>query len=228
MFQFPAYAPYRYGVRPSTVRVPPFRHLRIASCLRIPGAFRSLPRLSSPPEAKASSVRSSNLSRSCEFFHSFCLFRNCSPTTRRKNSDYYRLTSIFSFLLNLLISLNIFKELLPLLSCGRCIKQKTSWKVQGKISSLSQVNVRAASSSSSKKEVFQPHLPVRLPCYDLAPITSFALGRSLRSRTSDTPGFHGLTSGVYKARERIHRAMADARLLANPTSWSRVADSNPN
>ena len=82
--------------------------------------------------------------------------------------------------------------------------------------------------SRSKKEVFQPHLPVRLPCYDLAPVTSFALGRPSRSRTSGTPSFHGLTGGVYKARERIHRAMADARLLANPTSWSRVADSNPN
>ena len=34
--------------------------------------------------------------------------------------------------------------------------------------------------------------------------------------------------GVYKARERIHRAVADARLLANPASWSRVADSSPN
>ena len=80
----------------------------------------------------------------------------------------------------------------------------------------------------SRKEVFQPHLPVRLPCYDLAPITGFTLGRSLRLRTSGTPGFHGLTGGVYKARERIHRAMADARLLANPASWSRVADSSPN
>ena len=80
----------------------------------------------------------------------------------------------------------------------------------------------------SRKEVFQPHLPVRLPCYDLAPITSFTLGRSSRLRTSGAPGFHGLTGGVYKARERIHRAMADARLLANPTSWSRVADSSPN
>ena len=75
-------------------------------------------------------------------------------------------------------------------------------------------------SSHSRKEMFQPHLPVRLPCYDLAPITSFTLGRLLT--------FHGLTGGVYKARERIHRAMADARLLANPASWSRVADSNPN
>ena len=89
---------------------------------------------------------------------------------------------------------------------------------------------RAASriSVSSRKEVFQPHLPVRLPCYDLAPITGFTLGRPSRSRTSGTPGFHGLTGGVYKARERIHRAMADARLLANPASWGRVADPNPN
>ena len=83
-------------------------------------------------------------------------------------------------------------------------------------------------SSCSRKEVFQPHLPVRLPCYDLAPVTGITLARSSRSRSSGTPGFHGLTGGVYKARERIHRAMADARLLANPTSWSRVTDSNPN
>ena len=83
-------------------------------------------------------------------------------------------------------------------------------------------------SGVSRKEVFQPHLPVRLPCYDLAPITSFALGRPSRSRTSGAPGFHGLTGGVYKARERIHRAMADARLLANPASWGRVADPSPN
>ena len=80
----------------------------------------------------------------------------------------------------------------------------------------------------SRKEVFQPHLPVRLPCYDLAPVTGFALGRASRQRTSSAPGSHGLTGGVYKARERIHRAMADARLLANPASRSRVADSDPN
>ena len=87
---------------------------------------------------------------------------------------------------------------------------------------------RLASSSFSRKEVFQPHLPVRLPCYDLAPVTSFTLGSSLRSPTSGTPSFHGLTGGVYKARERIHRIMADIRLLAIPASRSRVADSDPN
>jgi hypothetical protein len=80
----------------------------------------------------------------------------------------------------------------------------------------------------SRKEMFQPHLPVRLPCYDLAPVTSFTLGGSLRLPTSGTPNFHGLTGGVYKARERIHRIMADIRLLAIPASRSRVADSDPN
>ena len=80
----------------------------------------------------------------------------------------------------------------------------------------------------SRKEVFQPHLPVRLPCYDLTPVIGFTLGRSSRSHTSGTPNSHGLTGGVYKARERIHRAMADARLLANPASRSRVADFDPN
>ena len=73
--------------------------------------------------------------------------------------------------------------------------------------------------TGSRKEVFQPHLPVRLPCYDLAPVTSFALTRPSRLHALGTSGSHGLTGGVYKARERIHRAMADARLLANPASF---------
>ena len=45
--------------------------------------------------------------------------------------------------------------------------------------------------------------------------------------TSGATHSHGVTGGVYKARERIHRDNADSRLLAIPTSWSRVADSNP-
>ena len=80
----------------------------------------------------------------------------------------------------------------------------------------------------SRKEVFQPHLPVRLPCYDLAPVAGLALDRPSRARASGAPGSHGLTGGVYKARERIHRAVADARLLANPASRGRVADPDPN
>jgi hypothetical protein len=59
-----------------------------------------------------------------------------------------------------------------------------------------------------RKEVIQPQLPLRLPCYDLAPVTGFTLGVRLLAvskTTLGTPGFHGLTGGVYKARERIHR-----------------------
>ena len=83
-----------------------------------------------------------------------------------------------------------------------------------------------------RKEVIQPHLPVRLPCYDLVPITSLTLDGSIpqgvRPPASGAAHFHDLTGGVYKARERIHRGVADPRLLATPPSWSRVADSNPN
>ena len=46
--------------------------------------------------------------------------------------------------------------------------------------------------------------------------------------TSGVTDFHDVTGGVYKARERIHRSVADLRLLATPTSRSRVADYNPN
>ena len=49
-----------------------------------------------------------------------------------------------------------------------------------------------------------------------------------RLTTSGKTHSHGVTGGVYKARERIHRAMADARLLAIPASRSRVADFDPN
>ena len=82
-----------------------------------------------------------------------------------------------------------------------------------------------------KKEVIQPHLPVRLPCYDFTLVTSSALGIPLpkvRVTTLGIASSHGVTGGVYKARERIHRSMADLRLLAIPPSCRRVAACNPN
>ena len=80
-----------------------------------------------------------------------------------------------------------------------------------------------------RKEVIQPQVPLRLPCYDLVPITGFIFGACLAApTTSDAPRFGGLTGGVYKAQEHIHRSVADLRLLAIPTSWGRVADPNPN
>ncbi len=62
----------------------------------------------------------------------------------------------------------------------------------------------------SLKEVFQPHLPVRLPCYDFIPIIHPALGAyplAVGPATSGVANFRDVTGGVYKTRERIQRGM---------------------
>ena len=72
-----------------------------------------------------------------------------------------------------------------------------------------------------RKEVIQPQVPLRLPCYDFTPVTNHSLGGCLLAVGAPTSGAidsHGVTGGVYKARERIHRCHADQRLLAIPTS----------
>ena len=82
-----------------------------------------------------------------------------------------------------------------------------------------------------RKEVIQPQVPLRLPCYDFILVTVHTFGACLlavNTATSGANSFHDVTGGVYKARERIHAVVADTALLAIPASWSRVADSNPN
>ena len=78
--------------------------------------------------------------------------------------------------------------------------------------------------------MIQPQVPLGLPCYDFTPVMNHTVVTGLPKVSLATSGAthsHGVTGGVYKARERIHRGNADPRLLAIPTSWSRVADSNP-
>ena len=58
--------------------------------------------------------------------------------------------------------------------------------------------------------MIHPHLPVGIPCYDFTPIIYPTLGSSLlavRPLTSGVVNSRGVTGGVYKARERIHRDM---------------------
>ena len=83
----------------------------------------------------------------------------------------------------------------------------------------------------SLKEVIQPHLPVRLPCYDLAPVKGLALD------ASSLAGWHcGLEHSLLpwldgrcvQGPGTYSPWRADPRLLAIPASWSRIADSNPN
>ena len=58
------------------------------------------------------------------------------------------------------------------------------------------------------KEVIQPQVPLRLPCYDFTPVMNHTVVNALpkvKLSTSGTTHSHGVTGGVYKARERIHR-----------------------
>ena len=93
---------------------------------------------------------------------------------------------------------------------------------RGRVEALSKENLVLL----PRKEVIQAHLPVHLPCYDFVPVTSPTLDGSLlavRIPASGVTSSHDVTGGVYKARERIHRSIADLRLLATPSSRRRVA-----
>jgi hypothetical protein len=66
-----------------------------------------------------------------------------------------------------------------------------------------------------------------MPCYDFAPIIGPTFGPPCGGTLGITDSL-GVTGGVYKTRERIHRSVADLRLLAIPASWGRVAAPNLN
>ena len=71
-------------------------------------------------------------------------------------------------------------------------------------------SLRFEKRSVSRKEVIQPHLPIRLPCYDFTPVMKRTVVGGLLAvslPTSGAPHSHGVTGGVYKARERIHRSV---------------------
>ena len=61
-----------------------------------------------------------------------------------------------------------------------------------------------------RKEVIQPQVPLRLPCYDFTPVadpTVVACPLAVSETPSGKTNSHGVTGGVYKARERIHRGV---------------------
>ena len=87
------------------------------------------------------------------------------------------------------------------------------------------------SRSLPRKEVIQPHLPVRLPCYDFTPLTLHTFGASPLDGWAGDFGCRRLGwcdgrcvqgPGTYSPRH------ADPRLLATPTSRRRVAACDPN
>src|SRR5271168_5646190 len=84
----------------------------------------------------------------------------------------------------------------------------------------------------SRKEVIQPQVPLRLPCYDFTPVADPTvvgylplLGWRTGLRSNQLPWCDGRCvqgPGTYSPRH------ADPRLLAIPPSCTRVAECNPN
>lgn len=69
---------------------------------------------------------------------------------------------------------------------------------------------QALSAAFLRKEVIQPQVPLRLPCYDFTPVakpTVVACLLAVSATPSGESNSHGVTGGVYKAWERIHRGM---------------------
>ena len=61
-----------------------------------------------------------------------------------------------------------------------------------------------------RKEVIQPQVPLRLPCYDFTPVIDHTVDGApltVKLPASGAIDSHGVTGGVYKARERIHRGI---------------------
>ena len=137
-----------------------------------------------PPTSRLSGVRSNRLSY-------------------RPMQGKWVLSSLVShFFFNINLWMFIFIRF-PLLSIAHSkINSTQSWSTLG----IWQVFLNL--SFLLRKEVIQPHLPIRLPCYDFTPIINPTFDCCLLAVSSQASGVidsHGVTGGVYKARERIHR-----------------------
>jgi hypothetical protein len=110
----------------------------------------------------------------------------------------------FIFAFNSLVGLVGLEPTTPRLSsvCSNQLSYKPS--------SLNLTTDKRGHFTSLRKEVIQPHLPIRLPCYDFTPVMKPAVvidPLSVSLTTSGKPHSHGVTGGVYKTRERIHRSI---------------------
>lgn len=95
--------------------------------------------------------------------------------------------------------------------------------------------VRAYNSKNYLNPFLQLHVPVQLPCYDFVPIshsltlivTCQAICKDKHFPNLKQATFQTVTGGLYRAPLQIHRNFADLRLLAIPTLWFQVAETNP-
>ena len=227
---------------PRGARVTPFGCPRIAGYVLLPAAFRSLSRPSSP--CSSTGIR-----------HGPMLRLTILPSPRPRSRDGVSSSFLFPFPRNVkhpgatlkarpvLMGQNRVELLTPALS-ERCSNQLSYCPIffvvlnnQRKERRKGRVpkGNRACSTPahyclSLRKEVIQPHLPVRLPCYDFTPLAGLAFGSGPpcgrargfgRAPLGWCDGRCVQGPGTYSPRR------ADARLLAIPTSRRRVSDSDP-
>ena len=206
-------------------RVAPFGHPGITARVQLPQAYRSLPRPSSPLDAKASTV--------CLIAFDLKLFVQPGRT---------RCAGVCSVLISMFPDATRLAAHRVVTPSGTSIvkeRRKSEQEVPGvraTSETLSAPYHRPRPADGLTRDLQKGGDPaagsptatlLRLRpshCARLRPLGPLRVP----ARTSGAHSFHGVTGGVYKARERIHRGMADPRLLAIPASCSRVADGNPN
>ena len=180
--------------------------------MQLPQAYRSLSRPSSPLDAKASTV--------------------CLIAFDLKFVSHGRLGAGRAVLIPHTRSVQRTDQTIhPSIVKEQVRREQEARRVRATSERFHPPTCRSRLTRGSRKEVIQPQVPLRLPCYDFAPVTELTFGGcplAVSPPASGPPSFHGVTGGVYKARERIHRGVADPRLLAIPASCGRVADHNPN
>ena len=183
MFQFPGFASGRIlmtGIAPR--RVPPFGHPGINACVPLPPAYRSLPRPSSPPCAQASPTcpRSLDYSigscptplRQAEHARStssdaMVAVLHCEIAFSRDDSHP---TNHYHYPLSNSVRVAALREAPPLMQIIECES-----RCRGGRQSVG-LSIHKGPTHRSGKEVIQPQVPLRLPCYDFAPVTALAFG----------------------------------------------------
>ena len=201
-------------------RVSPFGHLRLTAYLRLPAAFRSLSRPSSAISAMASTLRSCSLDLVAAYRFLLRLLRN----------DMLWLVSfllVSSFRFFLCSFQGAFEGSFdPSKRYSNCKSENFQFVCPFGLCAFAlylhpfsfepgclDLGIQAPYSGSCvlpRKEVIQPHLPIRLPCYDFTPVIGLTFDGcflAVGSPASGAPNSHGVTGGVYKARERIHRGI---------------------
>ena len=191
---------------PRGMRITPFGNPGVAGYVLLTPAYRSLSRPSSPCSSKASAINLYSLD------HIIISADGTAGRPPRTLSQALRRGHAHAS-----ASLGALAPRLPSLSCQRSAGSRrhtlhvimTKRGKKEKTSQARRAHMRRIA-PSLRKEVIQPHLPVRLPCYDFTPLTKRTFDSAplaVRLPASGTPCSDGVTGGVYKARERIHRAV---------------------